>query len=595
MKLLVISGLFTAALGGGLAPDTVQDLFMPGTQPNELNTVIQDINKCSCHSGYDLAKEPMHLWQGSMMAQSMRDPVFLAALDAANRDFTGAGDLCLRCHTPSGWLEGRSSPVDGSALIAKDRNGVLCNFCHRRVDPLSAEGISIQDAHHPALPKVQTHGNGQYVIDPDDTRRGPYSDPSTPHAFLQYPWYANGDNCGTCHDVSNPVLFNPADRWNVQRMRIIERTFSEWKNSSHPASGRTCGTCHLPVSTGKACNRGSAPVRSYLPLHYMNGGNTWAPLAVINLNPGDADVNPAALTEGIARARALLQGAALLEARAAKNGGPVWLDVKVTNQSGHKLPTGYPEGRRLWLEVTARDAGGGTLFHSGGYDAPTATLALNPPPKIYEAVFGLSPAWVAQLQANCPGAPGSCAALSAGPSFHFVLNDTTTKDNRIPPEGFANAPFTAFQDAAADYFYRDGQSWDRTAFTLPPLTASVDVKLWYQSSSRDYIEYLRDNDAGSGRGLQLYQAWQATGMSAPELMASVAGVAAAASAELPVLESHRPDGAWVSLGLQSGGTYSFVPRDAPLLFFVAGDPANAENGNTLRVAPGPAGTLLLSW
>ena len=30
--------------------------------------------------------------------------------------------------------------------------------------------------------------------------------------------------------------------------------------------------------------------------------------------------------------------------------------VAVTNRSGHKLPTGYPEGRRMWLTVKAISA-----------------------------------------------------------------------------------------------------------------------------------------------------------------------------------------------------------------------------------------------
>ena len=44
-------------------------------------------------------------------------------------------DLCLRCHFPQGWLEGRSDPVNGSALTGADFDGVQCDFCHRQWDP----------------------------------------------------------------------------------------------------------------------------------------------------------------------------------------------------------------------------------------------------------------------------------------------------------------------------------------------------------------------------------------------------------------------------------------------------------------------------
>ena len=41
------------------------------------------------------------------------------------------------------------------------------------------------------------------------------------------------------------------------------------------------------------------------------------------------------------------------------------LAIKVTNLTGHKLPTGYSEGRRMWLNVQVRDANGGLVFESG--------------------------------------------------------------------------------------------------------------------------------------------------------------------------------------------------------------------------------------
>jgi hypothetical protein len=33
----------------------------------------------------------------------------------ANQDARSSGDLCIRCHSPFGWMEGRSNPTDGSA------------------------------------------------------------------------------------------------------------------------------------------------------------------------------------------------------------------------------------------------------------------------------------------------------------------------------------------------------------------------------------------------------------------------------------------------------------------------------------------------
>ena len=109
---------------------TVEDdhlVRMPGTQPGDLSLV--DSSQCSnCHENFDEATEPTHNWRGSMMAQSMRDPLFTATMAIAIQDADSSGDLCLRCHTPTGWLSGRSDPPDGSALDDKegDFTGVNC-------------------------------------------------------------------------------------------------------------------------------------------------------------------------------------------------------------------------------------------------------------------------------------------------------------------------------------------------------------------------------------------------------------------------------------------------------------------------------------
>ena len=43
------------------------------------------------------------------------------------------------------------------------------------------------------------------------------------------------------------------------------------------------------------------------------------------------------------------------------------VDVKVTNLTGHKLPTGYPEGRRMWIHLMAYAIGRRVEY----YDMPT--------------------------------------------------------------------------------------------------------------------------------------------------------------------------------------------------------------------------------
>ena len=146
-------------------PTTIDDFFMPGSQPNESGTFISSDHCNNCHGkNYDLTNniEPNDTWNGSMMAQSMRDPLFLASMTIANQDAQFSGDLCIRCHSPVGWLEGRSTPTDGSLLTGVDLEGVQCHFCHKLIDPLSTITEEPYLATISNIPTV--HGNGMYVV-----------------------------------------------------------------------------------------------------------------------------------------------------------------------------------------------------------------------------------------------------------------------------------------------------------------------------------------------------------------------------------------------------------------------------------------------
>src|SRR5690349_1218981 len=75
-----------------------QEFILPGTQPMEHNFGFRDISNCAqCHSGTTNGPaDPYFSWQGGMMAQAARDPVFRAALAIANQDLPGCGEFCIR-------------------------------------------------------------------------------------------------------------------------------------------------------------------------------------------------------------------------------------------------------------------------------------------------------------------------------------------------------------------------------------------------------------------------------------------------------------------------------------------------------------------
>ena len=231
---------------------TIDDFFMPGSQPLQSGT-FKSPNQCdNCHGGYDTNAEPAFTWRGSMMAHAMRDPLYLASVTIANQDAVDAGDLCIRCHSPSGWLEGRSVPTDASEIMSNstDMEGVHCHFCHKMIDPLSTDQHDIDYMNTTlTLPNnVPTqHGNGMFVIDSEDIRRGPYSDLSPNHAFKYDSFYKESEMCAACHDVSNPVFTKAQDGtyqpnelgaaipsdFDKYKMFPAERTYSEWFMSAY--------------------------------------------------------------------------------------------------------------------------------------------------------------------------------------------------------------------------------------------------------------------------------------------------------------------------------------------------------------------------
>lgn len=448
----------------GSVPTTINDFFLAGSQPGESGTFANPDQCDNCHGGYDEQDvEPAFNWRGSMMAQAQRDPLYLALLTISNQDAPESGDMCIRCHTPKGWLEGRSEPTDGSALLPDDREGVQCHSCHRMIAPTEVGTnpypddilYTTQPGNNPSTYSLdQTYlssilnippvsANGMYICDDNDTRRGPYFDPQANHNVPYSPFHPDAAFCGTCHDVSNPVYdtildgngnllgYAPNDfdtppvNFSPYAMFPVERTYSEWLMSEYNTPGgvdssyfggnkafvSTCQDCHMKDVTGHGCNKSYAPLRDDLPLHDLTGGNTFIPNLIDSVFPGETDAD--ALAAGILRARDMLQHAATVNLQVDQLNQEV--TFKIINETGHKLPSGYPEGRRIWINLKAFNSVTAETFESGHYDSSTGVLDKTGT-KIYQIKPGISTGLASLL------------GMDAGPSFHFVLNDTIGYD-----------------------------------------------------------------------------------------------------------------------------------------------------------------------
>ena len=145
--------LAVGCLAGGAAGQAAGQTIAPqGTQPGGLasGTAPADVaSKCnSCHAGGTdddgKAFRPWDTWGGTMMANAVRDPLFLAALTVSEQDAPGSGAFCLRCHTPKGFVKGHATGV-GAALDADDQQGVDCEACHRSIDASAVQPAVMHD------------------------------------------------------------------------------------------------------------------------------------------------------------------------------------------------------------------------------------------------------------------------------------------------------------------------------------------------------------------------------------------------------------------------------------------------------------------
>ena len=435
-------------------------------------------------------------------------------------------------------LEGAPDQRD---LEHNDFGGVSCHSCHR----VMAQGPNSE---------AFLTGNADIWLDDSDCdgqggpcRAGPYAYPYTvppewgggvyfgppgDHPWKKSDLHGDGALCGTCHDVTSPtlgtgqvfrtlILENGTPQGEDTGLAYpIERTYSEWQHSDYAnalfrdgmepdgegvpgkvvARTEHCQHCHMrqaqppqddPQAEMLACIVGP-PRNGNLPVHEFVGGNAWIPQILKGeypaLNRAEAfDRTSAWATQMLA------ERTAQVETRATRTAGGLSVQVKVTNLAGHKLPSGYGEGRRMWLEVDVRDANGISLWRNGAFNPLDGELTVDAQTKIYEIKQGL---WD-ETTGSCRTQDGSGREI-----FHFVLNNCIAKDNRIPPLGFTgrNDP----EMASYAYSYPEtapgsgiSVNHDITSYAVPlsgsvawPVT--VEARLKYQIASKDYIQFLSD-------------------------------------------------------------------------------------------------------
>jgi hypothetical protein len=162
--------------------------------------------------------------------------------------------------------------------------------------------------------------------------------------------------------------------------------------------------------------------------------------------------------------------------------GRLRFDVRVTNNTGHKFPTGYPS-RRAWLHVTVRTASGAVVFESGAINdnGLIAGADSDRDASTYERHYEeITTADQVQIYESILGDPKDAPTTGLLTATHYL------KDNRLLPRGFDKATAAA-EIAVIGGALGDGDfaaNGDVIRYRVPVTPGGpfrIDVELRYQA------------------------------------------------------------------------------------------------------------------
>jgi hypothetical protein len=350
-----------------------------------------------CHSNTESAQAmrdelgeaiaPDDLWQGTMMANSARDPFWWAMVRAETVATPSlAAEIeaeCTQCHAPMASIRadlfggplGLADLLDGSAERSQfGLDGVACAACHQ---------VPAGDVQGPPLLAASGEMYGPHAA--------PFTMPMSMNSGFTPVASAHMDEsamCGTCHTLRTQP--HAPDGTALGGLFTEQAPYLEWRNSVYttevPGAGpqaQSCQGCHMPsrseaggIIATRIARRpmgGDFPPigdRSPYHRHVLVGGNTLVPAMIRDfadeLRPR---ASAAAFDAVIAATRAQLQErtAMVTLPGARRQGELLVIPVRVENLVGHKLPSGIPS-RRAFVQVTVRDAAGAVVFRSGATD-----------------------------------------------------------------------------------------------------------------------------------------------------------------------------------------------------------------------------------
>jgi len=373
-------------------------------------------------------------------------------------------------------------------------DGVSCNSCHQQ-DP---DGIG--NFFSGELSFVEDTVYGPYGGDPDEAPI--FSQPMQSFVGFQPEYGAhigNSELCAGCHTLqTNTVDLEGESTGNVF---VEQATYHEWLNSVYATEINPieCQGCHLPQIPDEvviSANYAFLPGRSPFGLHSMAGGNSFM---LELMRDYGAELGVAATDEQfnsmITRTLDNLQNQSIemeLEEVSVTTDSAIY-EVKLTNITGHKFPSGYP-ARRAYIEFVITGADQDTLFQSGVIQGD------------YE-VNGQNPTYEPHYNVINSGDQVQIYELVMGD----VNGDVTTvleraneaiKDNRLTPIGFSTShevyDTTKIAGLALNdpnFNYEDGEEGsgsDRVRYSVPlngyEGQINVSARVFYQSAPPKWMD-----------------------------------------------------------------------------------------------------------
>lgn len=407
-------------------------------------------------------------WETSLMANSTRDPYWHAVVASELHKYPNLSeeinDTCTRCHAPmandyakkegltlqvfdSGsvetgdYVQGIYSMNDSDELFNHAMDGVSCSLCHQVADDgnlgtdLGMSGGWTVNA-YPEENFQDRPAYGQYV-DPDQG----YMRQQSGYTPVYGAHISSSETCGACHNLkTEPVDENGQPVPGVSHF-AEQMVYTEWENSIFDDAGAqptSCQSCHMPKLDQPVplASAGSSNPRPDFAEHTFLGANTVMQDMLMNFRTElgvSTDISNAAFEESIQRNREFLKTSASLELlNTSLVDNQLSMDVKITNHTGHKLPSGY-HSRRVYLHVLVTDADGKVVYENGKIrpDGSIAGVSEDSSPNSYEPHYDkITSATQVQVYQGITGD-------ATGKQTHSLLAATQfLKDNRLTPPGF---------------------------------------------------------------------------------------------------------------------------------------------------------------